>query len=333
MFLRKTNHVTQIRDLPVVCAEMGWEQLKTVQLDPGADLRVRTDFVANHSYAMVAFDPNKRIYVTGERHPDYQTFCVVDQPASSQNEQDYIDHGHYLNYSALGGMQASKTYASFQVGPSGRMIVAAIPWKVLSKWTGLLDRFGSDTTHLMSKACQVNKVLLHPLWYERLRSAMVRRVYNPTPDVDGTDIDQLLCLIVQATLCGKEVSVKHPDSIRLTKAIIDLAYADISLQPAKLTDLAKLLHADTRTLQHDTKRQVGMGPMELLKLVRMQQVRRVLTDKAAAQQFAETYKFTGITPIPSVFGHYGLNYNSNAIKSYKHFYGNSPKQDQKTCAA
>ena len=139
-------------------------------------------------------------------------------------------------------------------------------------------------------------------------------------------------MVVQATLSGSEIQVTHPQSIRLTRAIIDLAHQDTELQPAKLTDLARILHADERTLQHDTKRQVGMGPMELLKLVRMQQVRRVLTDRTAAQQFSDTYELSGVTHIPTVFHHYGLNYNSNSIKRYKDFYGNSPKQDQKTCA-
>ena len=305
---------------------MGWPGLRCVQLDPGPDLQVRTTFVYNHRYASIGFDPNKKVFFTGPRNTAMQTFCVVDKAFKYRNIFDYSDHGEKLSSHSLIGMRANKDHESFQIGPSGSLRIVVVPWAEINNWTTTIDKLGGHITERLHAVMnKFNQMLLDPVWYDRLCAAFRRRQWNPYEDIDGTDFCQLMCMISQASFTGDAIYTPTPESTRLTKGVIDLAYEDTKLQPLKLADLANSLHASTRTLQDDTNRQVGMGPMDLLRLVRMQQVRRVLTHQPSSDQFGDCF---GRPAVKAVFEHFKLSYSNRTIASYKCFFGKTPKQDQ-----
>ena len=305
---------------------MGWPGLRCVQLDPGSDLKVRSTFVMNQRYAVLGFDPNKRVFLTGPRNTAMQTFCLVDKTFRNRNVLDYKDHGAELKHSTLMGMRSSKDHESFQIGPSGSLRLVVVPWGEINSWTATIDKLGGCMTErLHAVMSNFNEMLLDPVWYERLCAAFRRRQWNPYEDLDGTDFCQLMCMISQAAVAGQTITTPTPDSIRLTRGVIDLVYEDTSLLPLKLSDFANSLHASSRTIQDDTNKQVGMGPLDLVRLIRMQQVRRVLTHQATSDQFGDCF---GRPAVKTVFEHFKLSYSNRTIAGYKCFFGKSPKQDQ-----
>ena len=321
--------VRRPEDLTPVCEEMGWPGLRALQLDPGNDLFVETNFVLNYQYGMISFRPNKRVFLTGPRNTDYQTFCVVDKPYKNRNVFDFGDHGSYFEHGTLIGMLSSKSEESFQIGPSGSLQIAAVPWELVNDWCDKVSKLGdqvaSDFRKVMGK---YNEYMLDPVWYDRLCAAFRRRAYSPQPDPDGEDFDQLMCIIAQTVTTGVVDSgmKSMPESASLTKKIVDVAYSSDGCRPLKLSCLATLLHSDQRTLQHDTNRQLGVGPMDLLRLCRFHQARRVLTYRPANEEFEAIIKTR--PTVERVFKHFGLSYSPHTRGLYQEFFGKTPKQDE-----
>ena len=306
--------------------QMGWPGLRCVQLDPGPDLQVRTKFVYNHRYASIGFDPNKKVFFSGPRNTAMQTFCLVDKPFKYRNVFDYTDHGEKLSCHTLIGMRSSKDHESFQIGPSGSLRIIVVPWAEINSWTATIDKLGGHITERLHQVMtKFNQMLLDPVWYDRLCAAFRRRQWNPFEDLDGTDFCQLMCMISQASITSEVIHAPTPESTRLTKGVIDLVYEDTSLLPLRLTDFANSLHASPRTIQDDTHRQVGMGPLDLARLIRYQQIRRVLTHQATSDQFGDCF---GRPAVKAVFEHFKLSYSSRTIAGYKSFFSKTPKQDQ-----
>ena len=305
---------------------MGWPGLRCVQLDPGSDLKVRSTFVMNHRYAVIGFDPNKRVFLTGPRNTAMQTFCLVDKTFRNRNVLDYKDHGAELKHSTLMGMRSSKDHESFQIGPSGSLRLVVVPWSEINSWTATVDWLGFAMSECLFEVMdKFNELLLDRFWYDRLCAAFRRRQLNPYEDLDGTDFDQLMCMISQAAVCGKPMASPSPDSDRLTRQVIDLVYADTTLMPLKLETVAKSLHASARGIQADTKKQAGMGPLDLARLIRMQQARRIFTHRPSSDDFGDRF---GRPTVEAVLKHYGLGTHTGVRRRYKSFWGKTPKQDQ-----
>ena len=305
---------------------MGWPGLRCIQLDPGPDLQVRTTFVSNHRYAALGFDPNKRIFLSGPRNTAMQTFCLVEKPFKYRNVFDYKDHGAELKYCTLMGMRSSKSHESFQIGPSGNLRIVVMPWESIRSWTTTVDWLGFAMSECLFEVMdKFNELLLDRFWYDRLCAAFRRRQLNPYEDLDGTDFDQLMCMICQAAVCGKTVDNPLPGSNRLTREVIDLVYADTTLMPLKLETVAKALHASSRGIQLDTKRQTGMGPLDLARIIRMQEARRVFTHRPSSDDFGDRF---GKPTVKAVLKHYGLGTHTGVRERYKSFFGKTPKQDQ-----
>jgi len=223
-------------------------------------------------------------------------------------------------------MRSNKDHESFQIGPSGSLRIIVVPWAEINSWTATIDKLGGHITERLHKVMtNFNQMALDPVWYERLCAAFRRRQWNPFQDLDGTDFCQLMCMISQAAIAGDAIYTPVPESTRLTRGVIDLVYEDTSLLPLKLTDYANSLHASGRTIQEDTKKQTGMGPLDLARLIRMQQVRRVLTHQPSSDQFGDCF---GRPAVKTVFEHFKLSYSNRQIANYKSFFGKTPKQDQ-----
>lgn len=314
-------------EVSAFCAEVGWPGLNVVQLEPG-EMDVECHGVANYGYGMLGFKCRQSTFFTGPRNTNFQTFCMVDKPLANKNCFDFKDHGATFQHSTLVGMHSHKDHESFTMGASGRLYVAAIPWDAVHKYCKLLDKLGSPAGDQMQLAMgKFNELVLDFDWYQRLCAALRRRLFCPQPDPAGIDLDQLLALISQTISTGvvDTKTSRFCDSSHISSKIVEVAYSVDGTKILKLADLCEMLGYSDKTLQRDTDSQVGMGPMDLVRQVRMQQVRRALTDKPTHEALCDQYG--GKVSVPAVFAHYRLSYSDRTRALYKTFHGRTPKQD------
>ena len=321
--------VTSIHDLPAATDQMQWPGQKAVQIDPG-NLATECTFVENFRYGMLGFKTNRRVFMTGPRNTAFHTFCVIDHgtsPAPAQLEHN--DYGDQIDRMAMCGMIAGKDHESFTIGRSGTLLIAAVPWDFIDHYLNQTESLNLGAQERMRDAMsKFNQRVLDPEWYQRLTVALRRRTFMPKPDIDGVDFDQLMALIIQCMVEGTQKTgvSSFPESAAITRALVEIAYSEDGSTVVTLEKLCEKLRSSERTIQHDSNRQVGIGPMDFLRRCRFQQVNRALIDRPTAQLIDDRYGRT--LKINEVFDHFGLTYNSRSRGLYKEWYGRTPKQDQ-----
>ena len=312
------------------CDAIGWPGLTVVQASPGT-FDVECTGVLNAGYGMLGFKCATNVFFTGPRNTLFQTFCLIDKPPEHANIKDFTDHGTTFDYSTLVGLHAEKDFESFKMGPSGTLLVAVVPWNTVRDYSKVVEKMGAGTGEQMSIAMEkYNQLILDPSWYYRLCAAMRRRTFMPQPDVDGSDLDQLLALISETILSGvtgvKTRSFRESSS--LPGKLVDIAYSADARKKLQLPQIVEMLQGNSlRTIQEACDKELGFGPMELLRLCRMQQVRRGLTHRPTNEDLKDLLETRPTVEL--VFKHYGLTYSTSQRKAYKDFFGKTPKQDEK----
>ena len=312
------------------CDAVGWPGISVVQVTPGT-FDVECTGVLNAGYGMLNFKTATEAFFTGPRNNLYQTFCLVDKPPEHANIKDFTDHGTTFDHSTLVGLHSEKTFESFKMGPSGSLLVAVVPWTTVRNYAKLVEKIGSGTGEQMTIAMEnYNELILDPTWYQRLCTAMRRRTFMPQPDNDGSDLDQLLALISETILSGV-TGVKtrsFRESSTIPGKIVDIAYSAEARKKLQLPEIVEMLQGHSlRAVQGSCDKELGFGPMELLRICRMQQVRRALTHRPTNEDLQDLFETR--PTVERVFKHYGLTYSTSQRKAYKDFFGKTPKQDEK----
>jgi AraC family ethanolamine operon transcriptional activator len=86
-----------------------------------------------------------------------------------------------------------------------------------------------------------------------------------------------------------------------------------------LDQISELLFSSRRTLIQGSKEALGMGPMEMMKRVRLEQVNWILRSTEA--RAAENFK-----TITQVAQHYGFQSRGHFAKAYQHLFEESPSE-------
>ena len=86
-----------------------------------------------------------------------------------------------------------------------------------------------------------------------------------------------------------------------------------------LDQISELLFASRRTLIQGSKEALGMGPMEMMKRVRLEQVNWILRSTEAR----EDERFTTITQVAQ---HFGFQSRGHFAKAYQNLFAETPSE-------
>ena len=113
--------------------------------------------------------------------------------------------------------------------------------------------------------------------------------------------------------------------MHLIRELVEEQMANNSFVGMTLDNIATSLATSARTLHEATSQTTQIGPMDLLRYCRLEQVRRVLTDAPSREAWIDQ---TGLKATAgNVFKHFGMSHQSRAGAAYKDLFGVSPKQD------
>ena len=102
------------------------------------------------------------------------------------------------------------------------------------------------------------------------------------------------------------------------REFVDWAF-DNSCNDCNLDQISELLFASRRTLIQGTKEAFDMGPMEMMKRVRLEKVNWILRSLEAR----EAQKFKTITQVAQ---HYGFQSRGHFAKAYQSLFAETPSE-------
>ena len=105
---------------------------------------------------------------------------------------------------------------------------------------------------------------------------------------------------------------------QLVRELISWGF-DNSTTPLKLDDVSNILFSSRRTLIQGCKENFKMGPMELLRLIRLEEVNHFLRSK-------ELRKELGLNKVGEIASHFGFTSRGHFSASYQNHFSESPRQ-------
>ena len=97
-------------------------------------------------------------------------------------------------------------------------------------------------------------------------------------------------------------------------------------QPISLDDLGRTIFSSRSTISQSCREQVGIGPMALLKQIRLQQVQHVLRHREQRQILA-------CDTVQEVANHFGFHSRNHFARDYRNLFGEAPRQTLARSAA
>ena len=114
------------------------------------------------------------------------------------------------------------------------------------------------------------------------------------------------------------VPIKLTHRHELCKDLIIWGHAHVE-EELTLERVLDELHTTRASLSQGCKEVLGMGPMEVLRSIRLEHVHQALSSQQIRRQL-------GCSKIEDIREHYGFNSRGNFAALYKSYFGESPRQ-------
>lgn len=318
MFLEIKEDCRKAAELEKACGSFGWADLSIIPTTTCENFRTKLDGCVNFRYVAMRFESQQELYYSGGHNTGFRSFCVLDDVGQ--------DHGGQVRPGAVGGMAVPKDHESFTT-PIGVMLLLSAPETEIMQVLNAIDLISPGQGALArDRIDKFNELMLLPLDYALLESAIRRRCYDRVPDPTGTDFKTLVTLLAQCVVRAEHRKiVRRPERVTFIRELVEAQVTRNCFVGMNLDDVAKELSTSARTLQLSCAETANVGPMDLLRNVRLEQARRLLTDKVAAEAWTRETKKKATCG--NIFKFYGLG--GKAGLAYKEMFGVTPKQDQK----
>ena len=320
MFFRVDEHCHTPLQMEKAASLVGWSDLHCFQTG-NSGFYARVQAVINHRFGVLTLTSTGEAIYTGGRPQKYNNFCMTNNFGTG-----LWDHGVEVRPGTLFGMNP-KDDANFFF-PVGSMLSFMACVEDIEKSVGVLEKLfpgkGAVAHNYLSR---FNELLIRPVDHRRFYNAVQQRLLNPVEDASGTDFQTLIAMLAQIALdADKQLVRRCPGRIDFIRELVEDQMVNNSFAGMNLEMVANSLATSPRTLHQATSDAAGMGPMDLLRYCRLEQVRRVMTDKPSRECWQEQ---TGLKATAgNVFKHFGMTHQSRAGAAYKEVFGVTPKQDQ-----
>ena len=221
-------------------------------------------------------------------------------------------HGQSLRRGVLAGMKLDLSESFFQLhsGCEARILVA--PRSLLLE--KLVDM---NAHHLLDGMMTCNQMHLNVDLYALLMRYL-EGFDDPAFELVAVDpVDLLVDIIMSPQGIGFSAA-RFLSRHQLVKSMIKFSSNHPTAQ-IDLDQLAEVLFCSRRSLIQGSKELMGIGPGELLRLVRLERVHQVLRNRAKQAQLGKH----AVAPIAA---HFGFSSRCHFAAAYQRQYGNSPSE-------
>lgn len=264
------------------------------------------------SMCLVEINTNQQLLLNGDRGIDCMSFCFE---STGLADQHLMFNKPIAPYS-LNGFRQGQRESHFQLTANSTTCIF-----ILS-----INRFNAFISHCekeeLIERLEVNNALkLTPELHQKFLTQFLNILHNPpTTSIQSRQITHYLYTLFLGALDTKTDSkyLTHAPSPRqrLVREFVDWGFKN-SRNNYNLDQISETLFASRRTLIHGTKEALGMGPMEMMKYIRLEQVNWIL--RSTEVQANKNFK-----TISEVAQHFGFHSRGHFAKAYQSLFAESP---------
>ena len=253
---------------------------------------------------------NQALLVQGKRNPKCLHFCLENTKHISMHRV----WGEPIQPNSLHGFCSKISESFFQTTPNCQISIAMIPFR---RFINLAELDSSAS--FMDEIENTNTITLNIERFEQ-----IRRLIKPRCSSNPKKRDPLHAELLEAQLLDSLSKSQHQSSTpidlfhrhALIRELVNFGFEN-STSPLSLQQVCRSLFSSPTTITVGCRELFGLGPMALLKRVRLQQVQRVLQDQ-------DLQKSINCASVHEVATHFGFASRNHFARDYRTIFGESP---------
>ena len=289
------------------------KNFNVLQLSPG---RLRGQFSVVHLKGLSIFSihTNQLLLLNGDRGKDSIAFSLE----ISGIHDDHRIFSQSIEPYSLHGFKPDLQESHFQLTAGSTSIIAITSAHTFGRF---LERCGQ--TKLLETLHTSNSLQLRPEHYSKISRQLTWHLNNPLINSEQRSLHTghiftLMLEVFTGTKYDQFNLFKISPRQQLVCDLIDWGF-DNSTQPLKLDEISNILLSSRRTLIQGCKENFQKGPMELLRLIRLEQVNYALRSE-------EVRKSLGLHKIGDIADHFGFTSRGHFSAAYQRYFGETPRQ-------
>ena len=290
------------------------KQFDALQLSAG-DLHGRFTMVNLGSVALLKISTTQRLLLNGDRGPDCISFSLE---ASGQADDHKVFSVPVAAHSVHGFRQGLRE-SHFELSANSTTYLTITSCQ---RFNTYLERSGLDG--LIEQMQLSNARQIAPRMHQHLVQEFERLFQAPpTTAFQRQEAGHRLYTLFRTCLLHDSAEtwfIPFAPSSRQKLVLELISWGFVHGGEAlNLDEVCQTLYASRRTLTQGTKEALGLGPMELLKRIRLQQVNGMLRSE-------ELRHSAGLHTVTEVAQHFGFHSRGHFAKAYQQLFAESPSR-------
>ena len=267
--------------------------------------------------SLFSIQTNQLLLFNGDRGKDCTSFSLE----VSGNHRDHRIHSDAISPYSLHGFKPDLSESHFQLTAGSTNIFTVTSSK---KFNTFVERCGHDS--LLETLHNSNSLQLCPDNYAAISKNFSWHLNNPSSSMEfrSHHTEQLYILLLNALTKTEQNNFKTFEIAPRQQIIQELVRWGFrnSSTPIKLDDISSILYSSRRTLIQGCKENFQIGPMELLRSIRLEQVNWALRSN-------EIRKSLDLNKVGEIANHFGFTSRGHFSAAYQNHFGETPRQTLK----
>ena len=266
------------------------------------------------SIVLIELQTNQRLLLNGERGHDCMSFCFEATGMADEHRLFNIPIAQY----SLNGFRQGQIESHFQLSANTTTYLAILS---TSRFNAFLNH--CDSADVIEELETNNALQINPSLHAQFRQKFQYFLdHQPSTSQQRRQTTNHLYSSFLNAICDKReykyLAYNPSPRQKLVREFVAWGFKNAE-QDYNLDQISEILFASRRTLIQGTKESLGMGPMEIMKRVRLEQVNWILRSPDARSD----KKFRTISEIAQ---HYGFQSRGHFAKSYQQVFAESPSE-------
>ena len=288
-----------------------------------APLKGNLKYSINQNDICLSIETNQPIYVCSNRKlAGTHSFSAIELYGTSDfTVKNYSNDFSKIATKLLSGFSNTAKFRSFSMPACSRLFTYICASK------GAICAIKSHDIDFDSLATEVSTITPSTESLERFRSAVKTALdLSQNNSEDSRGLDHLnkskICDCIGECFSSRdingEIALKLTHRHELCKDLIFWAYDNVN-QPISLEKAIAALHTTSASLSQGCKEILGIGPMEVIRHIRLEHIHHILSDRDVRLNY-------GLTNVEEVRENFGFKTRGNFAALYRKHFNETPRE-------
>ena len=288
-----------------------------------APLKGNLKYTIHQDDICLSIETNQPIYICGNKKAEgTHSFSAIETDGSDESTvKNYSNDFSRIATKLLSGFSNTAEFRSFLMPAGSRLFTYVCASK------GAIRAINSNGIDFNNIANRVGTITPSEESLKRFRSA-VKSALDHSLDSprNGRGLDHLnkskICNCIGECFSHKtndsDIALKLTHRHELCKDLVFWAYDNID-QPVSLEKAITALHTTSASLSQGCKEILGIGPMEIIRHIRLEHIHFILSNRDVRLNY-------GFTSVEGVRENFGFKTRGNFSALYKKYFDETPKE-------